>query len=124
LFGDLTVAPPRRAFSKQELDSLRALFTSLAAQSQTSGRAISRAVFLVSNRVSPQIALSLVWILLDLYDKSLTGVSLFVQKYYGVRGALGERLFQLVGKEIGGSDGVTLEDLIISKVGTSGLVLD
>ena len=51
-------------------------------------------------------------------------MSLFVQEYYGVRGALGERLFQLVGKEIGGSDGVTLEDLIISKVGTSGLVLD
>ena len=62
--------------------------------------------------------------MLDLYDKSLTGVSLFVQEYYGVRGALGERLFQLVGKESGGSDGVTLEDLIISKVGTSGLVLD
>ena len=51
-------------------------------------------------------------------------MSLFVQEYYGVRGALGERLFQLVGKESGGSDGVTLEDLIISKVGTSGLVLD
>ncbi|CAN6339709.1 unnamed protein product [Urochloa humidicola] len=71
-----------RAFSKQELDSLRALFTSLAAQSQTGGRAISRPVFL---------------------------------EYYGVRGPLGERLFQLVGKESGGSDGVTFEDLIISK---------
>jgi len=71
-----------RAFSKQELDSLRALYTSLAAQSQTSGRAISRPVFL---------------------------------EYYGVRGPLGERLFQLVSKESGGSDGITFEDLIISK---------
>ncbi|TKW07468.1 hypothetical protein SEVIR_7G309300v4 [Setaria viridis] len=71
-----------RAFSKQELDSLRTLFSSLAAQSQTSGRAISCPVFL---------------------------------EYYGVRGSLGERLFQLVAKESGGSDGVTFEDLIISK---------
>jgi len=71
-----------RAFSKQELDGLRGLFTSLAAQSQTSGRAISRSVFL---------------------------------EYYGVRGPLGDRLFQLVAKESGGSDGVTFEDLIISK---------
>ncbi|KAF8657905.1 hypothetical protein HU200_059715 [Digitaria exilis] len=71
-----------RAFSKQELDSLRALFTSLAEQSQSSGRAISRKAFL---------------------------------EYYGVRGPLGERLFQLVAKESGGSDGVTLEDLIIAK---------
>ncbi|CAN6349029.1 unnamed protein product [Urochloa humidicola] len=71
-----------RAFSKQELDSLRALFTSLAAQSQSGGRAISRPVFL---------------------------------EYYGVRGALGERLFQLVAKESGGRDGVTFEDLIITK---------
>ncbi|OEL28116.1 TLD domain-containing protein 1 [Dichanthelium oligosanthes] len=79
-----------RAFSKQELDSLHALFTSLAAQSQTSGRAISRPVFL---------------------------------EYYGVRGPLGERLFQLVSKESGGSDGVTFEDLIISKVGILALLL-
>ncbi|XP_066358908.1 uncharacterized protein [Miscanthus floridulus] len=71
-----------RAFSKQELDGLRGLFTSLAAQSQTSGRAISRPVF---------------------------------PEYYGVRGPLGDRLFQLVVKESGGSDGVTFEDLIISK---------
>ncbi|XP_066356287.1 uncharacterized protein [Miscanthus floridulus] len=71
-----------RAFSKQELDGLRGLFTSLAAQSQTSGRAISRPVFL---------------------------------DYYGVGGPLGDRLFQLVAKESGGSDGVTFEDLIISK---------
>ncbi|RCV36161.1 hypothetical protein SETIT_7G297600v2 [Setaria italica] len=75
-------ATASRAFSKQELDSLRTLFSSLAAQSQTSGRAISRPVFL---------------------------------EYYGVRGSLGERLFQLVAKESGGSDGVTFEDLIISK---------
>ncbi|CAD6268368.1 unnamed protein product [Miscanthus lutarioriparius] len=71
-----------RAFSKQELDGLRGLFTSLAAQSQTSGRAISRPVF---------------------------------PEYYGVRGPLGDRLFHLVVKESGGSDGVTFEDLIISK---------
>lgn len=51
-------------------------------------------------------------------------MSLFVQEYYGVRGSLGERLFQLVAKESGGSDGVTFEDLIISKVGTSSLMLD
>ena len=51
-------------------------------------------------------------------------MSLFVQEYYGVRGPLGERLFQLVSKESGGSDGITFEDLIISKVGTSGLMLD
>ncbi|WVZ88422.1 hypothetical protein U9M48_034945 [Paspalum notatum var. saurae] len=72
-----------RAFPKQELDGLRQLFASLAAQSQTGGRAISRPVFL---------------------------------EYYGVRGRLGERLFQLVAKESGGSDGVTFEDLIITKV--------
>ncbi|KAK3136162.1 hypothetical protein QOZ80_5BG0429050 [Eleusine coracana subsp. coracana] len=71
-----------RAFSKQELDGLRELFASLAAQSQTGGRAISRPVFL---------------------------------EYYGIRGPLGERLFQLVAKESGGGDGVTFEDLIISK---------
>jgi hypothetical protein len=46
----------------------------------------------------------------------------FVQEYYGVRGSLGERLFQLVAKESGGSDGVTFEDLIISKVGTFALL--
>ncbi|KAF8726220.1 hypothetical protein HU200_019676 [Digitaria exilis] len=80
-----------RAFSKQELDNLRALFASLAEQSQSSGRAISRKAFL---------------------------------EYYGVRGPLGERLFQLVTKESGGSDGVTLEDLIIAKVGTSALMRD
>ena len=33
-----------------------------------------------------------------------------------MRGPLGDRLFQLVVKESGGSDGVTFEDLIISKV--------
>ncbi|GJM87961.1 hypothetical protein PR202_ga03973 [Eleusine coracana subsp. coracana] len=71
-----------RAFSKQELDGLRELFASLAAQSQTGGRAISRPVFL---------------------------------EYYGIRGPLGERLFELVAKESGGGDGVTFEDLIISK---------
>lgn len=46
----------------------------------------------------------------------VTGLALFAQAYYGVRGALGDRLFQLVAKESGGSDGVTFEDLIISKV--------
>ncbi|KAL6905604.1 hypothetical protein ACP4OV_003205 [Aristida adscensionis] len=71
-----------RAFSKQELDGLRALVASLAAQSQTHGRAVSRPVFL---------------------------------EYFGVRGALGERLFQLVATESGGDDGVTFEDLIVSK---------
>lgn len=71
-----------RAFPKQELDGLRELFASLAAQSRTGGRAISRPVFL---------------------------------EYYQVRGRLGDRLFQLVAKESGGSDGVTFEDLIISK---------
>ncbi|XP_062202335.1 uncharacterized protein LOC133904798 isoform X1 [Phragmites australis] len=71
-----------RAFSKQELDGLRALFASLAAQSQTDGRAIPRPVFL---------------------------------DYFGLRGALGERLFQLVSRESGGGDGVTIEDLIVSK---------
>ncbi|KAL5648402.1 hypothetical protein ACJX0J_039211, partial [Zea mays] len=70
------------AFPKQELDGLRELFASLAAQSRTGGRAISRPVFL---------------------------------EYYQVRGRLGDRLFQLVAKESGGSDGVTFEDLIISK---------
>lgn len=33
-----------------------------------------------------------------------------------MRGPLGDRLFQLVANESGGSDGVTFEDLIISKV--------
>lgn len=51
-------------------------------------------------------------------------MALFVKEYYGVRGPLGERLFQLVTKESGGSDGVTLEDLIIAKVGTSALMRD
>ncbi|GJN13743.1 hypothetical protein PR202_gb00484 [Eleusine coracana subsp. coracana] len=104
-----------RAFSKQELDGLRELFASLAAQSQTGGRAISRPVFLVSKRVSPPIASS--WVL----DPSRSGsgnlmrVAISVQEYYGIRGPLGERLFQLVAKESGGGDGVTFEDLIISK---------
>ncbi|KAL6641862.1 hypothetical protein ACP70R_020043 [Stipagrostis hirtigluma subsp. patula] len=68
-----------RAFSKQELDDLRALVASLAAKSQTHGHAISR------------------------------------PEYFGVRGALGERLFQLVASESGGDDGVTFEDLIVCK---------
>jgi len=105
----------RRAFSKQELDGLRGLFTSLAAQSQTSGRAISRSVFLVSTaRAFAPLNRGL-----DLAGSGLrflTGLALFAQEYYGVRGPLGDRLFQLVAKESGGSDGVTFEDLIISKV--------
>lgn len=36
-------------------------------------------------------------------------------EYFGVRGALGDRLFQLVAKESSGEDGVTFEGLIISK---------
>ncbi|KAL5224429.1 hypothetical protein ABZP36_011068 [Zizania latifolia] len=72
-----------RAFSKQELDGLRALFASLAEQSQVGGgRAISRPVFL---------------------------------EYFGICGALGGRLFQLVARESGGDEGVTLEDMIVSK---------
>ncbi|XBI79813.1 hypothetical protein VPH35_089149 [Triticum aestivum] len=71
-----------RAFSKQALDELRAHFSSLAAQSGTQGRAISRPVFL---------------------------------DYFGVRGALGDRLFQLVAKESSVEDGVTFEGLIITK---------
>ncbi|VAI29661.1 unnamed protein product [Triticum turgidum subsp. durum] len=80
-----------RAFSKQALDELRAHFSSLAAQSGTQGRAISRPVFL---------------------------------DYFGVRGALGDRLFQLVAKESSVEDGVTFEGLIITKVSTLVLPLD
>jgi hypothetical protein len=40
------------------------------------------------------------------------------QEYFGVRGALGDRLFQLVAKDGGEEDGVTFEGLIICKVGT------
>jgi len=116
LSGDLTTGSlRRRAFSKQELDGLRGLFTSLAAQSQTSGRAISRPVFLVST-ASTFAPLNWAWIWLDLDLRFLTGLALFAQDYYGVGGPLGDRLFQLVAKESGGSDGVTFEDLIISKV--------
>jgi hypothetical protein len=50
-------------------------------------------------------------------------VALLMQEYYGIRGPLGERLFQLVAKESGGHDGVTFEDLIISKVGSFALLL-
>lgn len=38
------------------------------------------------------------------------------QEYFGIRGALGDRLFQLVARESGGGEGVTFEDLIVSKV--------
>jgi hypothetical protein len=69
LSGDLTTGTlPRRAFSKQELDGLRGLFTSLAAQSQTGSRAISRPVFLVST-ARAFAPLNWAWIWLDLdYD--------------------------------------------------------
>jgi hypothetical protein len=50
-------------------------------------------------------------------------VALLMQEYYGIRGPLGERLFQLVAKESGGDDGVTFQDLIISKVGSFALLL-
>jgi hypothetical protein len=46
------------------------------------------------------------------------------QEYFGVRGALGDRLFQLVAKEGSEEDGVTFEGLIITKVGTHVLPLN
>ncbi|OAY84894.1 TLD domain-containing protein 1 [Ananas comosus] len=70
-----------RAFSQQELEDLRSLFVSLAAQSQSNGKFVSQSVF---------------------------------QAYFGVRGALGERLFQLVAQKRN-DEKLTYEDLIISK---------
>ena len=46
------------------------------------------------------------------------------QEYFGVRGALGDRLFQLVAKESSEEDGVTFEGLIVAKVGTLVLPLN
>ncbi|KAM0905266.1 hypothetical protein ACQ4PT_017457 [Festuca glaucescens] len=43
------------------------------------------------------------------------GVLRLAQEYFGVRGALGDRLFQLVAKEGSEEDGVTFEGLIICK---------
>ncbi|PWZ46014.1 TLD domain-containing protein 1 [Zea mays] len=52
-----------RAFPKQELDGLRELFASLAAQSRTGGRAISRPVFLVGTaRTFALLNWSWIWI--------------------------------------------------------------
>lgn len=64
LSGALTADTlPRRAFPKQELDGLRELFASLAAQSRTGGRAISRPVFLVGTaRTFALLNWSWIWI--------------------------------------------------------------
>ncbi|CAA7404429.1 unnamed protein product [Spirodela intermedia] len=70
-----------RAFTKQELDELRALFVSLSAQSQSDSRFVSPSVF---------------------------------QAYYGINGALCERMFNLVTQRRG--DGMlTFEDLVVAK---------
>ncbi|PPD84357.1 hypothetical protein GOBAR_DD18723 [Gossypium barbadense] len=70
-----------RAFTPKELEDLKSLFNSLAAQSQTNGQYVSSSVF---------------------------------QVYFGLKGPLGERMFDLAtqGRK---DDKLTFEDLVITK---------
>ncbi|KAE8672472.1 TLD domain-containing protein 1-like isoform X2 [Hibiscus syriacus] len=70
-----------RAFAPKELEDLKSLFTSLAAQSQTNGQYVSSSVF---------------------------------QAYFGLKGPLGDRMFDLAtqGRK---DDRLTYEDLVITK---------
>ncbi|GLT52168.1 hypothetical protein SLA2020_255220 [Shorea laevis] len=78
---DPRFASASRAFTQKEIGDLRALFVSMAAQSQSDGRYISPSVF---------------------------------QAYFGLKGALGERLFDLVTQQRKDQK-LTFEDLVIAK---------
>ncbi|XP_078435093.1 TLD-domain containing nucleolar protein [Wolffia australiana] len=79
--ADPQFASAARAFTKQELEDLRALFTSLAAQSQNDARFISSSVF---------------------------------EAYYGLKGDVGKRMFDLVTHNR--RDGMLFfEDMVIAK---------
>ncbi|GLT90051.1 hypothetical protein SLE2022_080030 [Rubroshorea leprosula] len=78
---DPLFASASRAFTQKEIGDLRALFVSMAAQSQSDGRYISPSVF---------------------------------QAYFGLKGALGERLFDLVTQQRKDRK-LTFEDLVIAK---------
>ncbi|XP_020246683.1 TLD domain-containing protein 1 isoform X2 [Asparagus officinalis] len=79
--ADPRFAMASRAFSKQELDDLKALFDSLAAQSQSNAKFISSSVF---------------------------------QGYFGIKGVLGVRMFDLFTQSR--KDGrLTYEDFVIAK---------
>ncbi|MBA0558348.1 hypothetical protein Golob_015370 [Gossypium lobatum] len=86
--GNIQSPPPNprfnsasRAFTPKELEDLKSLFNSLAAQSQTNGQYVSSSVF---------------------------------QVYFGLKGLLGERMFDLAtqGRK---DDKLTFEDLVITK---------
>ncbi|KAK9194068.1 hypothetical protein WN944_004770 [Citrus x changshan-huyou] len=70
-----------RSFAQHELEDLKSLFKSLAAQSQTNGRYISPSIF---------------------------------QAYFGLKGALGERMFNLVTLKRNDHK-LTFEDLYVAK---------
>ncbi|GKV38853.1 hypothetical protein SLEP1_g46714 [Rubroshorea leprosula] len=74
-------ASASRAFTQKEIGDLRALFLSMAGQSQSDGRYLSPSIF---------------------------------QAYFGLRGALGERLFDLVTQQRKDQK-LTFEDLVIAK---------
>lgn len=70
-----------RSFAQHELEDLKSLFKSLAAQSQSNGRYISPSIF---------------------------------QAYFGLKGALGERMFNLVTLKRNDHK-LTFEDLVVAK---------
>ncbi|KDO70561.1 hypothetical protein CISIN_1g014615mg [Citrus sinensis] len=70
-----------RSFAQHELEDLKSLFKSLAAQSQSNGRYISPSIF---------------------------------QAYFGLKGALGERMFNLVTQKRNDHK-LTFEDLVVAK---------
>ncbi|KAJ8899127.1 hypothetical protein K2173_010592 [Erythroxylum novogranatense] len=78
---DPRFASATRAFTQKELEDLKSIFVSLAAQSQSGGQYISTSVF---------------------------------QAYFGVKGPLGERLFDLLTNHRKDSK-LTFEDLVIAK---------
>ncbi|KAL3755585.1 hypothetical protein ACJRO7_002610 [Eucalyptus globulus] len=97
-------ASASRAFAQKELEDLRSLFFSLAAQSQPNGRHVSLPVFQVPLSLSPSFSLS----------RTNDWWGALAQAYFRVRGPLGERLFDLITQKR--KDGkLNFEDLVIAK---------
>ncbi|CAN1133994.1 MTOR-associated protein MEAK7 [Linum perenne] len=106
--ADHRYASASRAFTHTELDDLKSLFASLAAKSGSNGDHISVAVFQVSS----------IEYLVVLFISKLLNLnwefSPLLKEYFGLKGSLGQRLFDLISQER--KDGrIRFEDLVIAK---------
>ena len=98
-----------RAFSQKELEDHKSLFVSLAAQSQSDGKYIFPSVFKVSF-----FAHSFTFPNPPNFQHS-TFASFFSQRYFGLHGPLGDRMFDLLSQQRK-DQRLSFQDLIIAKV--------